>query len=527
MDGAMNALRRLHIPDILLLLAIAVLACLSLFVVDRWHAALVYPFQIDVSEGFILQQATALARGQTIYGPIDTPPYLVGNYPPLLPLVYAALNGPRATLSSLIIGRWLIVATTLLCLFCIAAIVHRLTRRWTLALLAPLIFLINYEVSLWSLVVRVDFPALFLTLAGLLFFVSSPRRWNLATSGLLFTAAAYTRQTAILAPAACAIALALHDRRRLAWFIAPAALVGLAALALLQWLTGGEFLRHTVTYNANRMEWPMWLLLMKHEIWFFYRFYILALIAALAGGFLIRSPAATTPHETTVRATLGLYALLGAASLLSYAKVGAGVNYVLEPLAATLIWLAVSLGRLFDAATPRSCPKLAWTIAVAALLLAHSGRLVLRRGELFSSATPIPYDKICAGEMAQYLRGVKGELLCEEPFFTLLAGQPVRFDPFIMSQLAKEGTWDQAPFLRMIERQDFARIVTDEDLMPPQPAYERYTTEMAAAMRRRYRPVATVFRQAVVPGVKPHPGVVILPGVRLRYFIYEPVPANP
>ncbi len=81
MDGAMNALRRLHIPDILLLLAIAVLACLSLFVVDRWHAALVYPFQIDVSEGFILQQATALARGQTIYGPIDTPPYLVGNTP--------------------------------------------------------------------------------------------------------------------------------------------------------------------------------------------------------------------------------------------------------------------------------------------------------------------------------------------------------------------------------------------------------------------------------------------------------------
>lgn len=516
----MSFLRKIQIPELILIVAIAVLGYLSLHPIDRWHASLHYPFQMDASEGFILEQATAIARGQSIYGPIDKPPYLVGNYPPLMPLIYAALNGPRVDLSSLILGRWLVISTTVLCALLLAAILCRLTRRFTPTLLAPLLFLVNYEVFLWSPLVRVDFPALSLTLAGLLAFVLSPRCLNLALAGLLFTAAAYTRQTAVLAPLACAVALAVHDRRRLAWFIGPAAIAGIVALIALQYMTSGQFLRHTIAYNANRMDWPIWLALMKNEIWFFYRWFIAATIAMAVAGFFFSARPGSDSHEKTVRAALGMYAVLGAISLLSYAKIGAGVNYVIEPLASTVIWLMLSLDSFMTSSAARSQRHRVVAAAICLLLLAHSGWLVHRQTQLFSTFTPAPLDKSIASGLAQYIRGIKGDILCEEPFFTMLAGQPVLFDPFIMSQLSKEGKWDQTPFVHMLENKYFARIVTNEDLMRPQTDYERYTPAMAEAVRKHYRRVDKVFAGGIPPGI------VVLPGIRLRYFIYEPAPEN-
>lgn len=516
----MNFLRRVQIPDIILILAIAVLGFLSVHLFDRWSASLRYPFQMDVTEGYILEQATTLARGQSIYRPLDKPPYLVGNYPPLLPLVYAALNGPKAGISSLILGRWLMMASILISALSIAGIALRLTRRILPCLLAPLLFLVSYEVYLWSPFVRVDFPAIALTLAGLFVFVLSPQRRNLIVSGLLFTAAAYTRQTAILAPIACAAALGVHDRRRLGWFIGPAAIVGLVALIVLQTTSHGQFLRHTLTYNANVMDWGVWRALMKNEIWFFHRFLIVAIAATAIAGFVFRRGEKPPTHEYTARTALGIYAILGAISLLSYAKIGAGANYVMEPLASTVIWLAVSLNLLFKTGSPATTARRATAVAISVLILVHSGWLVRRQREMFSSFTPTRLDRPIANGLAQYVRGIEGDVICEEPFYTMLANKPVLFDPFIMTQLSREGKWDQAPFLRMIERRQFARIVTNEDLMRPQPGYERYTVEMAEAVRKHYRRVDTVFGERIPPGL------VFLPGINLQYFIFEPTLEN-
>lgn len=505
----MSVPRTLLIPNIFLMLAIAVLGCLSLHLFGRWQAALQYPFQMDASEGFILEQATAIARGQSIYGPIDRPPFLVGNYPPLFQTFYAAFVGPKASLWSLVHGRILTIVATLICALLLAAIAAWITRRALPAILAPFLFLVTYEVYLWSPLVRVDFPALALTLSGLLVFIVSNRRWSLALSGLLFTAAFYTRQTAILAPLACALALALHDRRRLPWFIGPAAVVALIVLLILQKASGGEYFRHTVSYNQNRMDWGVLWLLLKNEIWFFHCWLIVAAIVAAASGLVfLRSPA-IEPQKKPALSALRFYAALAAISLLSYAKIGAGVNYVLEPLAATVGLLAVTTGLLMR--DNHRFGRWAASTFIGAILLTHSLWLIHRNVELFSAPNPAGLEKTRASGLAQYLRGVNGDILCEEPMFTMLAGRPVLFDPFIMSRLAKESKWDQSNFIRMIDRRRFARIVSNEDLMTPQTDYERYTPRMAAAVRAHYKPV----------------GNLQLPRLQRRYFIYEPAREKP
>ena len=226
----------------LLLPTILILFQIATSLIGLWSSQRAYPFQLDAEEGFILNQAISLAHGQTIYPPIDQPPFLVGNYTPLFPWIYSRVHGATATLASLPLGRLLVELATLACALCLAFIVGWRTRRLLLALLAPLLFLVSYEVFHWSAFVRVDLPALFLTVAGLGVFLTVRHRWGLVLSAALLVAAAYTRQTAVLAPLACAAALLLHDRRRLAWFLVPYAALALIAFSLLQWRTGGGVL---------------------------------------------------------------------------------------------------------------------------------------------------------------------------------------------------------------------------------------------------------------------------------------------
>ena len=42
-----------------------------------------YEFPLDDGEGFVLNQAIMLSTGVNPYQPIDTPPYIVTNYPPV------------------------------------------------------------------------------------------------------------------------------------------------------------------------------------------------------------------------------------------------------------------------------------------------------------------------------------------------------------------------------------------------------------------------------------------------------------
>ncbi len=488
---------------------IVLVACLILLgwsaggpLVGRWDASRKYSFQLDAEEGFILNQALTLTAGESIYSPIDEPPFLVGNYTPLFPWIYGLVNGPRADMKSLPLGRLLVQLATLAVALALGLTAGIRSRQWLPALLAPALFLATYEVHNWSAFVRVDLPALALSATGLGVFLLWRRRAGLVIAALIFVAAAFTRQTSVLAPLACAVMLLLlRDRRRLLWFAGPWVVGGLVVLGWHQIATGGEFWQHVVTYNRNPMDWHNWRRVMVNEVWFFYRWWILAIGAGvlLTLAFWITRPKLTNipDDRDTTRGVIGLYALFSLVWLPAMAKVGSAPNYLLEPLAACALYTA----SLFGSTEPRPQGVAApigagrrpsrirfWGLhLVACLLLLHGLHLMSRRREMTSS--PLPGgDRFEIGSVRYSVRKAKGDVYCEEPIFTLLAGKTVIFQPFILTQLAREGRWDDDLFNRMIRERRFDRMIFTEDLSRHGPGhrYLRYTDATATAVREHY-----------------------------------------
>ena len=202
--------------------------------------------------------------------------------------------------------------------------------------------------------------------------------------------------------------------------------------------------------------------------------------------------------------------VLATVSLLSYAKVGAAPNYLLEPLAAAALWGMESLGRLMNGIESpptaasrgqRIAPEAAaWAIVL--LLLVHAGWLwnpgwfktpPIRKA-MHSSLTPTRADVGDCRWVLARVRATGGEVLSEEPIFALLAGSEVVFQPFIMKQLAREGRWDQRLLLEMLARRRFGSVIVTEDLATGdvKKGYERYTPEMVKALRRHYKPTPPI-----------------------------------
>jgi hypothetical protein len=73
-----------------------------------------------------------------------------------------------------------------------------------------------------------------------------------------------------------------------------------------------------------------------------------------------------------------------------------------------------------------------------------------------------------------------------------LNGRRIYFQPFELTQLAREGKWDQRPFLRALDEGEFATIL----IWQPPYAYEvlnsRWTPEMLDRINERYEPAEEV-----------------------------------
>jgi len=483
----------------------------------RVHAALQYPYEMDGEEGFVYNQAFRLYQGETIYPPLDHEPYLVGNYPPLYPWVVSRLIGPRT--NGLPLGRLVVIFSCIAIVQLLTIIAFVQTHRLIFSFLAALLFLITYEVHNWSAFCRVDLPALALTLAGLLFFIVLRARWGASLAAIVFLLAVYTKQTAILAPAACCFSMLFHDRRRMPWFLIPYLGIGAGVFVFMNSVTRGEFFRHLVLYNRNEMDWVQWRKVMQNEIWYFYQWWIAAGIAGAillfvalksrpAGGM----EAEKGPERSHARGVAGFYALFGALALLLFAKVGSAPNYGLEPLASFSIFSMSVAGRLADYSTGAASRRRGWARAgvllMGILFVGHSVHVRQRVRDMFSSRNPDAEDRAIGRQIMSVVQQSEGEVLSEFPIFPFLSGKSVLYQPFIMSRLAQEGAWDEKKFTEMIEGGRFSLIITSQDLTKSdQEHIWRFTPSMVQSILAHYE-LGYEF------GLD-HPG-----GLRQRYYVW-------
>ncbi len=484
--------------------------------IQRSADAMNYPYQLDREEGFLLDQAMKLARGESIYQPIEESPYLVGNYPPIYPALVGGLMAFAQP--SLPLGRAIVLLAVLAIIAALTQFLIRETDAVLPAVLAIGMFLGTWDVNNWIAFARVDLPAIAFGLWGLVAITSRHRQGGFVLGCLLFTAAFFTKQTQIIAPAAAlAGMLWQRDFRRAGLFCVVMIVLNGGLLAFAHAFTNGQFLLHTVAYNANEMVEGQIAIWLKH-LWFFERYKLLALLALLACISIDSSNLRTsepspevepeTPgHRSGAFPVSVAFVILAALSLTSTGKAGAAANYLLEFHATVALCFGLALARVFksldnrkDASSRNPVFTRVLVVTAIALLTLHAFRLEVPldfwRGKnatnrpmvaLFEPG-PVAANAVQYSKVQLMVSEMRSDVLCEEPIFTLLAGKEVLYQPFIMSQLAKEEKWDESSFVDDLRSgKHFSLIVTIQDIANENQVFQGFTPAMRAAILDGYR----------------------------------------
>jgi hypothetical protein len=397
--------------------------------------------------------------------------------------VYYALLGLLIRLfgdSGYTLGRAVSLLATLVGAGALAWSVRRITTSWLFGMLAAgLLLTQNVTVLLWGSLERVDALALALTLVGLALFTHQ----RALAAAVVFLLAFFTKQTYVVAPIACAVAL-WPCRRELARFVV--VLVGGAAVGLgvAQWLTGGWFWWHVVTSNANQPDLDTFAILAGS----FLQFNGLPVLAALAT-FLLP----VQPGERVWR----LYFIGSLLEVLTVAKLGASSNYWLETSAAIAALLSVAAYCLSHERSTRLVAPvfLAGTLLIA--VPAYQATATEIGGDLFEllrPPTPRYLSLISDGgadpyrvdaRLVEEIAREPGAVLTDNSGLAVAAGKRIEYEFQIFQLLRAEGLWSEAPIVESIGERRFSLVALMHPLDTPVED-TRWSTAIQSALRDNY-----------------------------------------
>lgn len=475
-----------------ILLAITMLALLPLVWRLATHAAavLAFPWQIDYDEGIILHAAWKLAQGQNPYHAPQPDAFTSATYPPLFYILNAAwmrLSGP-----TLLSGRVIALVATLLAGGAIGWWVRQESHSWLAAALAAALWLSLSPVYVWSTFYKPDLPALALTVTGL----ALARRWSswpgVAVAAVVFALAFFTKQSAVVGPLTVGLWLLARGGPwwRFGLTMAGLTLVPFAAANLA--LKGGLWL-HVVAFQ-QQIPWSRGQL--DHQLGKLVDTYPWLLLATgLALGAVAwdrvrsrraRSQAtASADQAAAAPSALPLWYLAAALPIVLLANGRVGINYGLLldlfPPLCVLIGVAAGLALRRGGAL-----GVGLAAGLSALLLTQA-LLPNPPGEWYS-ANRMPSRERAArmAAIAGIVDQTPGRLLSEDLWLLLRAGKPVEYDdPFMMTQAARSGLWDERRFIADLEAQRFPLIVLEYDITDVARS-PRWSPAALAALRANY-----------------------------------------
>jgi 4-amino-4-deoxy-L-arabinose transferase-like glycosyltransferase len=425
------------------------------------------PWSRDYGEGCVLAAGQLLAQRGSYFPDLAGYPYFVANYPPLF--VAAVAAGQRAFGPSLWFPRLLALAATLALVSVLYRVLRGLLGERPAALAGAALFTMPWFVSTWAALARVDTAAIALSLAGLGIALErgvSRRAWPAL---VCFWLAFFTKQNALLAPAAVLLELGLARDRRFARAALAYVLPLVALFGLLVAATGGAAWRHLVPYTAAADYEP------ERMAGAYLQFALISAPLLLLIGLAL----ATVPRAFGRGAgrVLLLYFGLNAAALAAIAKAGAAQNYFLEPWLATLLLSAFSLRALSE----RFPVLWSWRFALllAAAAIAHFAYPSLAR---LPQALRAPQNAEEFFALTRLVRETPGDLVSENLSLLVVNRRPVLVEPFGVLLLAKHGLLDTAPLVADCERGRFALVVSEHRLWQ--------VPGLGDCLERRYEPLA-------------------------------------
>jgi 4-amino-4-deoxy-L-arabinose transferase-like glycosyltransferase len=464
---------------------LVILGLIALFIVQgreiarlaqQGSEAVAYPYPLNYGEGPLLDQTVRILSGGGLYN-LDVPPYTITNYPPLYMLAQVPFVAGFGL--SLAYGRLISLVSIALAALFLGLTIRAITRNWVAAAAGGLLLLTIPYIFHWSALARIDNFALSLSLIGLFCAAQFPNNgWGIFFAALFMSAAVYTRQTYLLA-APLAAFVYLWANAGFIQAIKFALWLGCIVLGvfavLLAW-TGGGIWFHLITANVNALDTGI--------LGYYASEIVSSLVILLGMALIVLLFGWIRPEPRRAWWMAAPYLLGGFVVALTISKVGSDVNYLFELIAALCLAAGVFIALV----------KAAPLVQMLALLLL-AGQVVV-----MSRLTETQYAPLIAGRIANraeadmlydaIVNETRPILADEAMGMLVLAGKPILFQPFEMSQLALTGMWDQAAFLERMDGDAYPVILMYNPVANPRLRFERWTPEMLAIINDRYRAAA-------------------------------------
>lgn len=428
-------------------------------------------FSWDDADPEVLNQAWRLARGESIYRGIDTPPFTFAAYPPFYFALTALLM--KFTGLSFLPARFL----SFLAALSIGWALVRLNREWNKSVAGGIwaaFFLFLIPAFLYnSTRSNVQMTAVALSVWSLVFFLRNRWMETAILSPLFAVLAFYTKQTQIALPLAMAVYLVFRNRRWLLPYVSVLCLGGLIPFVWLQRITGGHFFLDTVRL-ANLAYDPL---------------QILPIFIHHAGPAMIfiglALPALWKRFRSGSWEAVDCYLIcVLAATLVSLGRTGAHGQYVLEFLVVMLLYLSRTSG------LPVIRGREALVSIQILLLLCYTPLFIF----IEEGLRDIPANR-AAKKIYPLLSAKPGPLLSQQGSFALFSRGEIYIQLFHFTALSRAGLWDQNLLLKEIQNHTFSFVITEfpiEQQTLSENARERFTPEMLQALRQNYQALETV-----------------------------------
>jgi hypothetical protein len=200
-------------------------------------------------------------------------------------------------------------------------------------------------------------------------------------------------------------------------------------------------------------------------------------------------------------AIIAIYSILSVAMSMLSGKVGAEASYYDEVLCLCCIWCGVSIAML---SSNNFFPKgqLIFGIRVAAvapvtgallpLVLSIQVLTGIWRADLSEQVLTQPSRIEAQASLLKIVENSPRPALTDDLTLPLLAGKQPLIEPFVFTQLAKAGRWNEQPLLRMLNGSCAIDTLITNGLPGDAAFDERYSPAMVAAMRKYYPDIETV-----------------------------------
>jgi hypothetical protein len=470
LSNVANMLNYIFISALILYFIIYLIHC---------YQYLVFPYQLDYVEGYLLSFADKISHGENIYNDISRYPYIPGLYPPIYPWVlspFVKLFG-----FSFAIGRTFSVISALLTGFFIYKILELKAGRRA-ALVGSLLFFASPYVFYTTTLFRVDALGLLFSIIGIWFVIKYENKTAVYLSVPFFILSVFTKQSYLAAPASYFLFLFLKNRLEAIKFAGLFIISTLLLFFLINHLTKGQFYLHMLAYQGLtpvlRLVFQRYgLFLQSHTIEF-----LLALIPAIYLAVQKRWK------------LFSIYFLIAALAALTVGRPGANINYFLELIAVCGILSAL----VYKTLQPQINKGSLGGILIMVALLSQVA--------LFSHGPFESLDKKtnANNRVSAMIRSTEGEILSEDAGLALLNGKTVWIEWALDTQLYMLGLWDQSNFVSELQDKRFSLIILEKDanvalrlliLNKNNPQlksvediafYQRYTIEMLDAIVTNY-----------------------------------------